>query len=468
MSTPPVLTSAAGNGGIVALDGFDYQLHYGLVRIAEWLRDPTFEGAIFEGLEDVEARFFAPQSDAGHLLVRMQAKSGSLDRADILAVLDNFVEYDQHYPGTAKAFELVTPQLPHKMNWIVRDLARVRFAGPFYAPFRNVMEASDGEVRTNLLNDLGADRGALLFERGRVVLQSVALAEVSGAIALFAQEFEKTCPDVVLRRSVFDDLANVARGSKGTFLTRAQIIATLEASLKAQLNLAPKAVLHMVGDRPSPVSPEAIRIDAAFLSGDGRFSDAGVWEADLLAPLRHLKAWWQASGCRRVGVEGSYRLSSAVAIGAIFNAGSGLDLDIDTKDGVWRTDDHANSATIAPNWMTASAARADTGVLKVAVGVLRDPMDALVAGGADATTIARAFLPEAVTSGQQMQAIVASLKRFISDEVTRLGAGEVQLYFLGPAALAMALGHRWNAIAPVQLHEFDAQKGAYFPTARLP
>lgn len=465
MSAPPVLTSAAGNGGIVAQDGFDYQLYYGVARIAEWLGDPTFEGVMFEALEDVEARFFAPQSAAGHLLIRIQAKSGSLDRADILGVLDNFVSFDQHYPKIAKAFELVTPQLPAKMNWIVRDLERVRFAGPFYAPFRKVLEASDREVRTNLVDDLGVDRGGLLFERGQVVLRPIAGA--SGAFALFAEAFEKTFPDIAVKRAVFDELVAKARDSTKTFLTRAQIIATLEASLKTPLELAPQAVLHMVGDRPGVVSTGAIRIDAAFLSGDGRFSDAAVWEADLLQPLRRLKGWWQSSGCRRLAVEGSYRLSTAFAIGAIFNAGSGLDLDIATKDGVWRTDGHPDRDTVAPAWTTSPAARTEDGVLSVAVGVLRDPIDALVAKGGEVTTIARAFLDEAVTSGRQMQAIVASLKRFIADEVTRLGASKVHLYFVGPAALAMALGHRWNAIAPVQLFEFDARTGAYFPTADL-
>jgi hypothetical protein len=211
MSAPPVLTSAAGNGGIVAQDGFDYQLYYGVARIVEWLADPTFEGVMFEALEDVEARFFAPQSDAGHLLIRIQAKSGSLDRADILAVLDNFVAFDQHYPRTAKVFELVTPQLPAKLNWMVRDLERVRFAGPFYAPFREVLEASDDEVRTRLADELGVDRGALLFERGEVVLRPIAGA--AGAFSLFAEAFEKTYPHAALKRVAFDDLVSKARQS---------------------------------------------------------------------------------------------------------------------------------------------------------------------------------------------------------------------------------------------------------------
>jgi hypothetical protein len=464
MSGPPILTSQAGAGGIVALDGFDYQFHYGVVRIADWLADPTFEGVMFEALEDVEARFFAPQAQARHLLVRIQAKSGELDRAKILAVLDNFVDFEDHYSNIAKRFELVTPQFPPKMAWIARDLERVRFAGPFYAPFRDVADASNAELRAQLISELGEARGGLLFERGDVVFLPVINA--NGVYGMFVDALAKTYPDVSPRRAAFDDLVALARCSTKTFLTRAQILATLEAGLKTSLPpLAP--VLHLIGDRPGVVSPPAVRIDAAFLSGDGRFSPSAVWAADLVEPFRALKAWWQGRGHRRLAIEGSYRLTTAFAVGAIFNAGSGLDLDIETREGVWRTDDHASRDTAAPTWATKSASATANGVLTVAVGVLRDPLETLLANGGGVSTIAHAFIDEAVTSGQQMQAVVASLKRFIANEVTRLGASRIDLYFLGPAPLAMALGHRWNAVVPVQLHEFDTQTGTYMPTARL-
>lgn len=464
MSQAPTLTSQAGAGGIVALDGFDYQFHYGVVRIAEWLADPTFEGVMFEALEDLEARFFAPQTKPRHQLVRIQAKSGDMDRAKILAVFENFVTFEEHYPKIAKRFELVTPQFPPKMAWIARDLERVRFAGPFYAPFREVREASDSEVRDQLVSDLGKAAGALVFERGEVAF--VPAINAQGFYGMFVEALAKTYPDVVPKRAAFDDLVTLARDSKKTFLTRAKILTALEAGLKTALDPIP-AVLHMEGDRPGAANAAAVRIDAAFLSGAGRFSEAEVWAEDLVEPLQALKAWWQGRGCRRISVEGSYRLTTAFAIGATFNAGAGLDLDIETRDGVWRTDDHASATTIAPTWATRSAAATAEGVLTVVVGVLRDPLETLVAKGHDLGTIAHAFLDEAVTSGQQMQAIVASLKRFIAGEVTRLAASRVDLYFIGPAALALALGHRWNAVASVQLFEFDAATGAYFPTARL-
>ena len=85
-SNTPTLTDARGMGGVVAQDGFDYQLWDGLARLPAWLSNPAFEQIMFEGLEDLEARFFAPQAPRERLLERFQAKSGSLQPADVRAV----------------------------------------------------------------------------------------------------------------------------------------------------------------------------------------------------------------------------------------------------------------------------------------------------------------------------------------------------------------------------------------------
>ena len=76
---PPALTDARGMGGVIAQDGFSYQLWDGLARLPAWLANPAFEEMIFEGLEDLEARFIAPKAPPRfRVLERFQAKSGSL------------------------------------------------------------------------------------------------------------------------------------------------------------------------------------------------------------------------------------------------------------------------------------------------------------------------------------------------------------------------------------------------------
>jgi CBASS immunity sensor of nucleotide second messenger signals len=47
------------------------------------------------------------------------------------------------------------------------------------------------------------------------------------------------------------------------------------------------------------------------------------------------------------------------------------------------------------------------------------------------------------------------------------GAPAIDLFFAGPAALAIALGHRWNALPPTQLYEFLPSERRYVKTALL-
>lgn len=54
-------------------------------------------------------------------------------------------------------------------------------------------------------------------------------------------------------------------------------------------------------------------------------------------------------------------------------------------------------------------------------------------------------------------------KRIVDSTVARLCPRGIQLYFAGPAALAVALGYRWNAMAPTQLHEFIIPERSYAP-----
>lgn len=79
----PALSDGKSLGGMIAQDGFDYQLWDGLARLSAWLANPAFEELIFEGLEDLEARFFAPQAPRHRLLERYQAKSGK-DRKSVV------------------------------------------------------------------------------------------------------------------------------------------------------------------------------------------------------------------------------------------------------------------------------------------------------------------------------------------------------------------------------------------------
>jgi hydroxyethylthiazole kinase-like sugar kinase family protein len=101
----------------------------------------------------------------------------------------------------------------------------------------------------------------------------------------------------------------------------------------------------------------------------------------------------------------------------------------------------------------------------VSIGILRDPAGDLVASGVMQSKVLGAFMAAPVASGRATQAAVSAVKAAVSAAVARLKPAAIDLYFAGPAAFAVALGHRWNAMPPTQLHEFIAAGRRYVPTA---
>lgn len=59
------------------------------------------------------------------------------------------------------------------------------------------------------------------------------------------------------------------------------------------------------------------------------------------------------------------------------------------------------------------------------------------------------------------------IKSAVSAACVGLDARSIDLIFVGPAALAVALGHRWNGMAPTQFFEFVSGQGTYVPTIEV-
>ena len=109
MSQGPLLTDATRMGGLNASDGFDYQIWNTLTRIPGWLSQPSFEGLIFEGFEDIEARFFNPYTPQQPGLESFQAKSGSFDKYDRLKVFLSFKAFSDRHAVEVRLHTLITP-----------------------------------------------------------------------------------------------------------------------------------------------------------------------------------------------------------------------------------------------------------------------------------------------------------------------------------------------------------------------
>ena len=78
-----------------------------------------------------------------------------------------------------------------------------------------------------------------------------------------------------------------------------------------------------------------------------------------------------------------------------------------------------------------------------------------------------AHMDRPLVSAGDAQTGAAHVKAAVASAVSRLRPRRIELYYAGPAAFAVALGHRWNAMPPTDLYEFNASSGSYVPTASV-
>jgi CBASS immunity sensor of nucleotide second messenger signals len=105
--------------------------------------------------------------------------------------------------------------------------------------------------------------------------------------------------------------------------------------------------------------------------------------------------------------------------------------------------------------------------LVVGIGILRSPGADIrkhldVAGDRNLLLL---NLPQALADGAEAQALVQIVKNAIAAAAADFRTPAIDLYYVGPAAFAVALGHRWNGLPATQLHEFVQAEGKYVPTA---
>jgi hypothetical protein len=295
------------------------------------------------------------------------------------------------------------------------------------------------------------------------------MPDLANAMATFTTQFNTVFPqlDVSSRKveAAFDALARLVRNSVGAPIGRAILIQTLETAIGTSLPLPIAFPLNVRSDR-NEQDEASLEIDASgFSGGDAGYPAPPVWATGLLTPLSVTSQWLRRHNVVRIAPRGSYRLTTAFALGWSFRSAIGFEIDIPTRDGPWPTDDRPVEGSL-PDWSIRPTTCLHGGRLQIAIGVIRDPTAALVASTEISEgAIMSIHLPSAMASAKAAQASVGHIKRRIDQAVSSLRPVGIDLYFVGPAAFAVALGHRWNAFPPTQLHEFVANQ--YRPTAML-
>ena len=340
---------------------------------------------------------------------------------------------------------------------------------PFYAPFSGVAQASDVKLRSDIQEEFGGDLG-------RCVADSVEVVEIGPwtrdlALAAFGNALSSAFPTLdtstKTARQMFEALSTLVQQKRGTPLRRAELVHVIEQHLGYPLFPTKALPLHVRSDR-NGADERAFEIDASeFAGGSLPFPPTPRWSQQLLNPLDVTARWLHSHGINRVALSGSYRITTALALGWSLRSATGFEVEMLTREGVWATDDRPRAEETYSQWHIVDASTLDADCLHLSVGVLRNPAPALHALGVSSDTTLSATLSTPITSARAVQAGVSLIKEAVSATVARLRPSRITLYFAGPVVLAVALGHRWNSLPATQLHEFDPSRNTYLKTALL-
>lgn len=149
---------------------------------------------------------------------------------------------------------------------------------------------------------------------------------------------------------------------------------------------------------------------------------------------------------------------------------AGFSVEIEGRSGqLWATDAHPNADT--PAFLLATRGNVFPGErLVVSVGVMREIADevdkALGPLGLTGMLTLHLYSGEVVRSAEHANRAIRALKDQIVSALSQSEADDIDLFFAGPLPLALFFGHRTNAMATVQCHEW-VSRNRYVPTCEL-
>jgi hypothetical protein len=475
----PSLLERQSSGGDVAEGGFSFQECVIISYVPAWLAHEGFEEMTRESMGDAEARFFAPGRPQARELV--EVKNHALTNSEFWAEIDRFRMLDRGSPETYSWFTLVVKGLSADQRRLARGLRRVRDPYSFYEGTA-VAESSFAEY-AKIARRMGRTDDDALFLFERVLIREDLTTDESQWKAVLHDELAKYFPEygdlsLTTVRSIHDGIGDLLRSRRNKSISRKDVEQRIRSRVPESIRppLRPTVLRTLMGGEETETGTEIrpIRLDwQEFFGGAGRsYPSPARWDEGLVGDLRQAKDWiLRNRSSRRIRLTGNRRLSASLAIGAVFSAVAGFSIEMEGRDGEpWTTDAHYTADTLDfPTRIEGDLFPADR--LIVSVGVRReigaDVEEARVPLGLAGMPTLHLFSDEAVRSPEHANKAVKVLKDEVVNALSETGADSIDLFFAGPATLALIFGHRINAMATVRCYEW-VSRGRYVPTCEIP
>jgi hypothetical protein len=470
----PSLLEPESTGGDIAATGLDFQAYLILCKIPYWLSYEGFSSVIWEGIGDIEAKFFAPGK--GQVIEAIEAKNHDLTPVKFWEEIERFKRMDEGSPGTYRWFTLSCTGLSDNLQPLVNGLRRLRDPYPFYDTSSGVFQNSYEDYKEKV-KKLGKNDEMAEFLFHKVLIEDKWGSLNDKAKGIFKDEFFAHLPEFDIRsreqEKVFENLLVLVRSQKNKPASRIQLIHAIHSAIDEE-NIPSKPVLINTALEEIPEQGKELQfLWKHFFGGSERiYPPASEWNARMYQELLETKKWIQENrSTRKVRLSGNRRISASLAIGSVFSAVSGFVIEAEQRDGqIWSTDSYANEKT--PNYEFSTQFEKRSGKeLILTIGITRESIAPEVIAylqGQDLLHFPKLhlFSQIPIVSAEQANLAADKIKKEIKRALNETKANRVHLFYAGPAHLALFLGHRWNALAPLQCYEW-VSTGQYIPTCSL-
>ena len=477
-STRPSLLERQSRGGDIGEGGINFQAEVVLSYIPKWLRREGFTSMLREGIVDAEAMFFVP--GRGYKKEAIEVKDHSVIPSKFWAEFERFKELEAASPDEYQWFTFASAGLSQDLRPIVNGLRRIRDPYDFYEGSVVMDNSYDEYMR--IVKDAGRSEEDADFLFRRVLIDGDLSTARDHGFALFQHSLQEHLPQYrnlpgSIVRDIYSDLTTFVKSRKNQPIFRRELERVLRNRIPEQSlpPVEPVRIHTAINDLETVSDRTALRFEWAqfFEAGPEGYPPPEFWNERLLGELREAKDWiLKHRETRRIFLTGNRRLSASLAIGSVFSAVAGFSVDMNYREGaIWSTDAHANSETTAYSLTPGELPHLiKSNRLVVSVGIIHDIAaeveSSLRQNGLSDSPKLHIRGEHPISSPQQANLAVSKIKRLISDALSITGAGQVDLFFAGPAFLALFLGHRLNATASVQCYERVAP-GRYVQTCLL-
>jgi hypothetical protein len=474
----PSLLEDESRGGDTGEGGIAFQGEVVLSYIPRWLRMEGFTSMVRESIGDTEAKFFVPGRQ--YRKEFLEVKNHQVAPAEFWEEIDRFRKVDAGAPNEYQWFTLASAGISQSIHPLIHGLRRLRGPYDFY---------EDSAVKDNSYKDyvrvvekLGKSLDDAEFLYKKVLIDEELSLNRSHGKAMFKQSFRDNLPhyiDVSDRTldDVYSALATFVQSRRNQTITRIELEQNIRERVPTSLQPPAQTVrIHTAisDDEKDANRPELPLRWAPFFGGNNHaYPPPSVWNSVLLGELQETKTWiLKNRTSRRISLSGNRRLSASLALGSVFSAVAGFSVEMIYRAGeIWATDDHADDDTPSYSLSSTTIASGKTGDrLVVILSIVRDIMEDVKGNlqplGLQDMPVIHVKGEKPIVSPKQANLVVREIKDLISSSLSSVRATQIDLFFVGPAFLALLLGHRLNATAHVQCYEW-IQSGRYVPTCLL-